>query len=291
MSQSNALLVNEQRLNLAAKSLRIDRSKLRHLLELLQERAYGAVELEYSNPILLGKPADEVNQLKTALKEGYGFFITVTGFDGSQLNGSVAEVFDSPNFPPDIATVFVDSSTKLRNQNYTARNSLILFIDFRRPAIFDFNLMPSHSTENGSYFSARGLDPTWVRGVYHEVEGYINEHGVSARWLHRHSVYDVLLFVLGFPMAFWVAFRASPIVSQIGSSEFLRAGFYCYVWMATLWGFRAMFHYARWLWPLVEYRRENSKAGSHRAFWSLICSAVFCSFIWDVIKKLVGWSP
>ena len=289
MSQSSAMLVNEQRLNLAAQSLHLGRVEMRRLLELLQERAQSAVELEFVNPVLIGRSPEEVQHLRTGLKEGYSFFLTVTGFDGGQLNGSVSEVFDSPNFPLKIATVYVDSSTKLRNQNYTARNSLTLFIDFRRPAIFDFNLMPSHATENGSYFSARGLDPTWVRGLYHEVESIVRENSTSARWLHRHSNYDVLLFALGFPLAFWIAFRASPVVQQIGSSEFLRAGLYCYVWLTALWAFRAMFHYARWLWPLVEYRTEKSKAGVHRAFWSLLCGAVVSSFVYDVVKKLAGW--
>jgi len=289
MSQPAALLLNEQRLNLAGQSLQLDRAELRRLLELLQERAYSAAEFEFSNPLLVGKPANEVAQLRVAICDGYGFFITVTGFDGSQLNGTVAEVFDSPNFPRDVATIFVDSATKLRNQNYAPRNSLALFVDFRRPPIFDFNLMPSHATENGSYFSARGLDATWVRGVYHEVESFVRERSITARLLHRHSVYDVLLFFLGFPLAFWAAYRVSPLIQSVGSSEFLRAGLYLYVWLLTLWLFRAAFHYARWLWPLIEYRREGSKAGVHRACWSVFCGTIFLSLTYDVLRKLIGW--
>lgn len=282
-------MVNEQRLNLAGQSLRINRLELRHLLEVLQERALGAVELEFSNPAFHGRPVAETEQLRNELNDGYLFFVTVAGFNGDQINGTIEEVFDSPNFPKDVASLFVDSSTKLRGKNYQPRNSLVLFIDFRRPAIFDFNLMPSHATENNSYFSARGLDPTWVRGVYHELESFVREHRVGARWLHRHSVYDVLLFLVGFPVAFWVSFRLSAIIGTAGSSEFLRAGLYLYAGISALWIFRALFHYARWLWPLVEFKRDDSTLALHRAAWGVVSSILLYPFIYDVTKKLLGW--
>jgi len=188
------MLVNEQRLIFAAQSFRVDRAELRRMLELLQERANGAVELEIAHIVLPDKTPQEINAFHQALRDAGVFFITITGIDGSQLNGTIAEVFDSPNFPASVATVFVDSAMKMRNQNYYPRNSLKLFIDFRKPAIFDFNLMPSHATANESTFTVNGQDVTWVRGVYHEIDNFVRSHMALAGWLHKHRIYDMLLF-------------------------------------------------------------------------------------------------
>ena len=142
--------------------------------------------------------------MQQILREGYKLFLTVTGNDGTQLNGEVTEIFESPNFPSDIATVFFDSASRLNlRENFTTRNSLLLFLDFRRPAVLDFRLMPSQETPNESNFCARGIDPTWVHGVFHEVESFVNCHRSTGAWLHRHTVYDVLLWLIGLPVAFW----------------------------------------------------------------------------------------
>lgn len=287
MPQPNALLITE--LKLPIRTFSVSRETLRGFIEVLQQRCDGALQLELAVLPTSGKPAQEVAQAQQILKDGYRLFLTITGHDGSQLNGELADIFESPNFPSNIATVFFDSASRLKlRENFTTRNSLSLFLDFRRPAVLDFRLMPSQETLNESNFCARGIDPTWVHGVFHEVESFIIEHNSSGAWLHRHTVYDVLVWLIGLPLAFWMTFRASPLALKVLPSEFLRAAFYVYVWFITLVAFRTMFHYARWLWPLVEYRRPETNVVAHRAFWSAILVGVIGSLIYDFGKMFAG---
>lgn len=267
-------------------SLRVTREDLRLLLDTLQAKALAAATLELTPEIVAGRTPQEIASLRDALREAYTFFITVSGFDGSQLSGTIESVFGMPSFPADVATVFVDSATKFRNQKRTPRNYMTLFIDFQRPAIFNFNLMPSHATENASNFKTWGLDEVWVRGVYHEVESFVKQRTSGARWLHKHSIYDVLLFCIGFPFAFWLAYRSQPLVLKLGTSQFVAAAGYVYVWMAALWGFRALFHYARWIWPLIEYSRANSRASVHRGACGLLATIFLFPAAYDLAKAL-----
>ena len=46
-------------------------------------------------------------------------------------------------------------------------------------------------------FAVNGSDATWVNGVFHEFTEYTRSHRSRMSWLHRHTVYDVLLWILG----------------------------------------------------------------------------------------------
>jgi hypothetical protein len=181
-------------LNRKVRSLSLDKENLRKLLNILQERCFAAGELEVANYQQLNQTKEAFEANKLTLKQGFQFYITIAGTDGRQLNGSTDGIFDSPNFPHDVASIFFDSASPLKIQhNYTPRNSVVLYLDFTRPAVFNFTLLPSQETPNGSNISVRGSDPTWVNGVFREFEGFLHENPSSLSMLHRHSIYDILV--------------------------------------------------------------------------------------------------
>jgi len=287
-SKANNLHMNQKK---QIRSFSTDRTELRKLLEVLQERAYAAADIEEKHLNRIeGQTDEQFEQTKKDLREGFRLFITVSGTDGRKLTGSIEDIFDSPNFPEDVKDLFFNTETTLRARyNYYPRNKMILFIDFGRPSVLNFTILPSQATENESNIEVSGNDVTWVNGVFQELVSYVSRHPSTLPWLHRHTVYDVLVWLLGLPLSFWVCSKLSGLieVSLSTYSPFLRAAFYVYIFFFSLTLLRIAFHYARWIWPLTEYKGQSNKALKHKAVFVTICSGIGLKILYDVLKWLI----
>ena len=275
------------KLSLENLSVSLDKADIMRLVGILQERLTAASELEINNFKKQNQTDDEFEKNKDILRDGYKIRPTITGTNGAELFGLAETVFNSPNFPKAVKSIYINSSVPLKaTHGYIVRNHLEILLDFSRPGIFDFNFMPSGSTPNSSNIKVEGADPTWVHGVFGEIQQFISEHKPNAQWLHRHTIYDILLLLIGYPIGFWMCFKATPYLSKVGSiGPFLRAAIYVYLFFAVLIGFRALFHYSRWVFPVVEYKHANSKSAQHQVtLWALLTSLIG-SFIYDVIRS------
>jgi hypothetical protein len=163
---------------------------------------------------------------------------------------------------------------------------MILFLDFRKPEVLNFSILPSQETNNESNFEIEGRDVTWVNGVFQEFFDFVERRPSTAPWLHRHSVYDVLLWLVGFPLSFWICSKLAPFVEGVagGLSTFLKSALYFYVFVIALNLLRIAFHYARWIWPLTEFRSEMSSSIKHKTILSLILSGLGLAALYDFIK-------
>ncbi len=269
------------------RSLSLDKAELRKLLDRLEERSLAAGEREarrfVPRPDMTPEQADNARQ---QIRDGHKLRVRVEGEDGGRLDGSIREVFESPNFPDGVRTALFDSSMPLRViHNYAVANTVKVYLDFSRPAVLDFTLLPSFETPNASEFSVNGEDATWVNGVAHEFDDFMRTQPSAAGWLHRHSVYDALVWPFAFPMGIWFAYRLSGRIERI-PSPFIRAGLYVFVTYLSLVAFRVMFHYARWIWPRIEFRHPRDRALRHRLAWGTLVVAVACSAAWDLLKWL-----
>jgi hypothetical protein len=267
-----------------------DKEDLRKLFKLLQERLDSAAELEVANYKQNELPDDQYQKNKETLRNGYKLLLTITGANGQRLYGTPQEILSSPNYPETIESVYINSAIVLKaRENWVTRNSIEMFLDFSHPAILDFRLMPSGSTPNGSNFTVQGADATWVNGIFRELETFVNERTAPAPWLHRHTIYDLFLWVLGFPIAFWICFKAS---SRLPAPEvaggFVRAALLVYIFLLVSVGFRTLFHYCRWVFPVFEYRRPRNRALAHRVLLGAITVGLITSLIYDVAKWAVS---
>ncbi len=234
--------------------------------------------------------ADEAYEKdKELLKEGFQLKVLINGNDGQQLYGSISEIFDSPNFPDEPLSILVNSTNMLRSYNYYPRNSLNLFLDFSKPQVLNFSLLPSQATLNESNISVSGYDSTWVHGVFNEINTFIDKYPSQFTWIHKHSVYDLLVWTIGLPLSFWIVYRLSGILNKLfgNFSVFVQSASYVYVFFATLISFRLLFHYARWVWPLVEYDSVKNKALKHRVAFGVISLSVVSTFIYDLVKSIL----
>jgi hypothetical protein len=270
------------------RSFSTDRAQLRKLLQVLQERAYAASDIEEKHLHKIeGQTDEQFEQAKKDLREGFRLFITVSGTDGRKLTGSIEDIFDSPNFPEDVKDLFFSTDTTLKARfNYYPRERMILFIDFSRPSVLNFTILPSQETRNESNIEVSGYDVTWVNGVFQEFVSYVSQHPSTVPWLHRHSVYDVLVWLIGLPLSFWACSKISDFIEVNLStySPFLRSALYVYIFLFSLVLLRLAFHYARWIWPLTEYRGPRNKALKHKAVFTTICSGIGLRILYDVLK-------
>lgn len=282
-SQKGASLLSEQSKRI--RSLAVDKEDLRRILDVLQERSSSAGDIEVTHFQQLDQTEKQYTQNKLTLKDGFKLHITVAGKNGTKLNGSIPDIFDSPNYPDDVLSVYLDSSLPLRAvHNYTPRNSVVLFLDFTKPEIFNFSLQPSHETPNGSNITVKGNDITWVNGLFNEFDKMLENHESSFSWLHRHTIYDIIIWLFGLPLAFWACFTLSNLINKSFGSVFLQNAAYVYLFFISLTLLRVLFHYARWIWPLVEYKAKNNVSLRHRLIWSSIIIGLISSIIHDVIK-------
>jgi hypothetical protein len=288
MDQNQRLNI-KNRLRSKIVSFSLDKEDMHKLCDLLQERSTSACEIEIQK-FIRGSLTDAQYQeaLKT-LRDSFELQITVTGVNGEELYGPIQEVFDSVNFPNNVKSLYVNSEHVLRAvHNYYPRNSFEVFLDFSKPAIFDFSLMPSQKTPNEANYHVHGYDATWVNGVFSEITNFIKQRSSTLSIVHNHSVYDVLLWILGFPLAFWVCFKLSPTIENIGvnTNAFFKSAIYVYCFIAALFVFRILFHYLRWVCPLVEYRAKGSNIIAHRTVLGALLIAIVGTFLSDMIKAI-----
>lgn len=277
----------KNRLKSKIKSLSLSKEDMTKFCKILQERASAAAEIEVQKFNRGNRSDEELDKALKTLREGFELKITIAGINGEELYGSIEDVFNSPNFPEQIKHLYVNSEHVLiGTHNYYPLNSFEIFLDFSKPSIFDFSLMPSLGTPNESNYEVRGYDATWANGVYSEITKFIGQRSSTLSRVHNHSVYDFLLWFFGFPIAFWTCFKLSNLIESLGSdvNSFVISAIYFYSFVATLFLFRILFHYLRWVCPLVEYKVSGNKIIAHRAFLALLATGILIDLITDVIK-------
>lgn len=270
-------------------SLSLDKEDLRRFFDILQERINSAADIEVGLFQKNEQTDEQFEDNKQTLRESFQLKITISGKGGEELWGSIEDVFGSANFPEQVKSLYVDSESTLRYvHNFYPHNSFKIFLDFNKPKIFDLSLMPSHETPNESNIEVKGYDATWVNGVFSEIKKFIEDRSSTLSVVHSHSVYDILLWVLGFPLSFWICYKLSAQIENAfgGDNAFVTSALYLYAFVATLFIFRVLFHYLRWVCPLVEYRGKGNRMFAHRALFAVLSIGWFGQFLYDLAKLL-----
>jgi hypothetical protein len=270
-------------------SFSVGKSDLLRLFQILQERCYDAGEIEVANFKKMDQPDEIYEQNKIKIKQGFDLKLTVDSLDGQELFGEIEEIFNSPNFPDQIKSVYVNSEMPLKQSyNFYPRNVLEIFLDFSKPGLFNLSLLPSQETPNASNITVQGSNSTWVHGVFNEFTNFIKQHPAKLTWLHKHSIYDLLVWLFGLPLGFWVIYKLSNNLNAIFGNfhSIVQSAAYVYVFLATLIIFRLLFHYARWIWPLIEYQSSGNRERKHRIILGAITIGLVSKFIYDIFKAI-----
>ena len=285
--QNQAILTTELSQQITACAF--SREDLKKLCEILQESSNAAAKEEIDHYTPLDRPPEQIRSDITLLKLGFELKVTVQGIDDQRVYGTISDVFNSPRFPDKVKNLYIDSAQYLRDfQNWYPRNRFELLLDFTKPELFNLSLSPSISTPNASHVLVTGLNSDWVNGVYRKVTDFIEQRRTHRQFFHRHSIYDLLLPCGCFPFAFSIAYKFSGLINN-RFSGILQSVVYVYLFYLSLLSFRILFDYARWIFPIVEYKGvtntgQKDPAQKHRVFLYALFFAVFGNFLYDVIK-------
>jgi hypothetical protein len=158
------------------------------------------------------------------------------------------------------------------------------FLDFTAPPLLDFQRLLALPTPNESNYEIVADNQSWFAASKAKLDGFLKERKAPHDWLHRAAIYDVLLFFVGLPLAFWVNYRLNRIVPATIPS-ILSAAVYVYAFFFSLQVYRMLFSYARWVFPKVEL---DSQRGApplrHRVVWLAIMGSLAAALLYDIAK-------
>jgi hypothetical protein len=162
------------------------------------------------------------------------------------------------------------------------------FLDFTKHKVLDFSFQPSESTPNDSSFEIEGSDNMWVNGLFYEVETFIKTKPSKFPSAHKGGIYDLLVWLFGIPFGFWLCHKVILLNLPIFKSHpFLENIFLTYCFFIGLFFLRILFHYFRWVYPVVEFRNKNESSIGHQAALLSISLGVIGKIIYDVFKLLI----
>ncbi len=278
------------RLNKNFRSLSIGKDKLCKLFKTLEERTESAKQIELTNCESIIQDEKVCKENKKIIEESFQLTVTVTGMDGKELTGQVDDIFNSVNFPEEIYSIYIANDSTLRSRyNYTPLNYIQIFFNFSKPGIFDLSHLVSQATPDPITITVIGYDATWVHGVFSEINQFLSQYPSQLKWIHKNGIYDIFLVLLSIPIGFWVSSKLSGFLEKLFDfSGFAKNMSYVYVFVVVIYGFFLLFRYARWIFPLIEYRTSTNKAGKHRVIIIAIILAIMGSAAWDILKILLG---
>lgn len=275
-------------LNKQFRSLSIGKDDLRKLFKKLEQRTESAKQIELTNCKNITQDKDVYEENKKIINDSFRITVTVTGMDGQELIGLVDDIFDSVNFPEEIKSIYVANDSTLRGgYSYTPLNYMQIFFNFSKPAMFDLSQLVSQATPDPITITVIGYDATWVHGVFSEINLFLNRYPSQLSWIHKNGIYDIFLVLLFVPIGFWMCSKLSSILESLfGFSVFVKNISYVYVYFVAIYAFFLLFRYARWIFPLIEYRSLKNKAGKHRVIITAIIIAIVGTAAWDILKLI-----
>lgn len=267
-------------------SLSFDKDDLRRLLNILQARAKKASEIEYER--FVENKAERLDDIKNELEACAILKITIVGFHSEELFGTIDEVFDSISFPEAVKTIYVNSDLIYRSTyKYAPENSFQLFIDFSKPKVFDFSFQPSERTPNESEFIVQGADTSWVNGVFYEIDAYINSRKSKFSEIHKGSIYDFLVLFFGIPFGFYTCYQVLLLnINIFDANPFFQNIVLTYCFLLSLFILRILFHYFRWVYPMIEYKSKKDRSIAHQAALLSISLGIIGKVLFDMIKYI-----
>jgi hypothetical protein len=165
------------------------------------------------------------------------------------------------------------------------RNGVKLFFDFKKAPLIDWRNIVSAPTPNESKIEVRGYSATWVAAVFQGVLDRLHTENNWRQYIHAPFSYDVGLFILGLPLAFYVLSSTTRLLgdSPDALDPFVKYAFYLYIFLFTLVFFRLLLGYTRWVFPILELRGEHDISKVHRRFWYTVMTGIIAAVIANLI--------
>lgn len=269
---------------------RLQRDDLKRLYRIIHDR-----QLEHRDYVLnalvqqSNETSAEFQNRRTRVENAFTTTVNITGVNNQLVTGQTDDFLDSINIPGRILTVYYTTTAGLNAIGISEQNQYsraILILDFSKPTLLDFGKFPTLPTPNASTFTIFSASEAWFTTLNSQLTELFKERKTSVDWLHRPGIYDLLLLLLGLPLALWVDYKISSSEIMNRLPTVLSGAFYVYAAILGLFLFRVLFSYSRWVFPKVELVSDSSPAFRHRTIWGAVMVAVAGGIILDAIKAL-----
>jgi len=165
------------------------------------------------------------------LDDAFCLTVIVRGLQDQQLYGETAALFDDPNLPKPIESIYftnVDAFIRNASGNQPT-NRISVFLDFGKPEIFDPNPLVSAATPNESNVTVHAEDITFYNAVQKAVEKKVTTHKTWYGALHRSFTYDIGMWLFALPVSLsFSAFYIDQLIQTAGRFEIFRWPLFIY---------------------------------------------------------------
>lgn len=262
---------------------------LRKLFEILENKASEAAKIEADN-LQLQPPnitPENIENLKTYIKDIIKLNVHIFGNKGEFIAAQHKHIFDDGNIPEDIQKIIFNNSFLFNSiMKKMPANYFEVLVDFSKIQLLDFSTSPDRPTLNNSNITVTGNNETWVTGVYQKIVDFFEDKKVKRNWLHSKNIYLLFLYGLIFPLAFRSLFRIDtylqPLMSNV--SKIFITAFYIYIFILSLFIYRFLFNYARWVFTPIEFKSKDSRIRNHRRILTTVLGTLGLAFLYDLLK-------
>ena len=284
-----ASMAPEREIKIGSTSIAVD--DVKNIFSRLERIVHQLGEQEIAG---LKKPTEltkkQWDERKSNVKrDAFRVTATIVGSSGDVVHDDKIGMFDLPDRPIDVSLIYM---TNITAYNWVAKakptRSFELWLDFSKSKLLDSERFVSSPTLNTSRLKIASDKTDWIAVVSEAVVGVISEKKNKTTFLHQAFVYDLGLFLVGLPFAFYLAWKLSGVTNSIFSkySQFLEIAANVYVMLVAISLYRVLFGYTKWAFPSMELKENARSVYRHRAIWGLIVIGLAVNFITDLIHKL-----
>lgn len=201
------------------------------------------------------------------LDDAFRLTVTIDGLRDQQLYGESSEVFDDPNLPKPIKSIFFTNSTAFqRHANGSdPMNRISVFLDFSKPEVFDPNPLVSAATPNEGKVTVNAQDITFFNAVQKAVEKNITTNKTWYGAIHRNFAYDIGMWLIALPVAlYFSAYYMDQLIPAGDRFALFRWPLFIYLVGLSLILYRALTAYAKWAFPVNVLEENKDRAWKHR---------------------------
>jgi hypothetical protein len=239
------------------------------------------------------------DELDAHINNSYQLNVSIIWEGGAKLNRlGDQNIFESLNASHKIQSINFDSkiSYRMLNPGNEPPNSIVLHLDFSQPLILEWRTSISGPTLNNSILTTQGNDYSWQAGVEKRVFEVINNYKNRRTFLHKPFSYDIILYFLVLPLAFYEAAKFSPFIENnmsIHSSFFGNLG-YAYFFLSFLILYRLLYGFGKYAFPPFELDNQKSKSLKWRKWLFstiiLFIIPIIVSTLYDVLKYFLQFN-
>ncbi|WP_243369346.1 hypothetical protein [Microvirga solisilvae] len=259
-------------------------------------RNLSRVLAEHADSIVKGlsKPDDETQEEWEVRKqrfrrEAFRVTVSVISDDGANHFGDDISIFDALNMPRVVKTVFYTNNTAYKALVGTdVPDKFDILIDFSKPPLLDWSNLLSAPTPNNSNVSVSSFNSMFKNTILSEVISSLSAKRKLSSAFHQAFIYDAFLYFAAVPYAFY-------LTSKLSNSAWIktypiewRVPLYVYAFLLIASGYRFLFSYFKWAFPINTLKGNDDASSKHRGFFTFIVAALLGAAVYDAAKWIIA---